>query len=409
VKVLVLGHTAELGGAEIGLVSMARYLPADVRVVLLEDGPLVGRLRAVGAAVEVCELNAALRRPRRNPGELARYGRALAALRRAILDQVARHGADVVLLNTLRITRLVAACALPPRVRCVTMLRDGLRPPHIGRRDAVVDQVAVNAVSSAVVANSAWTRSELVTRRPSFVVPPFVAADFFEAPLEPRAEDELRVLMLGRMAHWKGQLLGLRALASLRTSRRLAVTVAGGTWFGETAHQEKIRQFAREHPQLRIDVPGHVDEVVELIDRHDVLLHTSLLPEPFGQVIVQGLARGRVVVAADSGGPAEVITHGHDGLLYRTGDQDDLTRTLEQVAAGGPRLAGIRENAARTARRYHPERTAERLRSALDRVTGRATGGQVSAYSGRCADSPTRCACCSPAPHPAGSGSRPVR
>ena len=251
------------------------------------------------------------------------------------------------LLNTLRVTRLVAACALPRRVRCVTMLRDGLRPPHIGRRDAVVDQLAVNAVSSAVVANSTWTRGELATFRPSFVVPPFVAADFFETPLVPRSEDELRVLMLGRMAHWKGQLLGLRALAALRTSRRLAVTVAGGTWFGETAHQERIRRFAGEHPELRVDVLGHVDEVVELIDRHDVLLHTSLLPEPFGQVIVQGLARGRLVVAADSGGPAEVITHGHDGLLYRTGDQDDLTRTLEQITADGPQLAAVRANAVR--------------------------------------------------------------
>ena len=401
-KVLVLGHTAELGGAEIGVVSLARYLPADVRVVLLEDGPLVGRLRAVGAAVEVCELDDALHPPRRTPGDLARYGRAVAAVRRTILDHVARHDADVVLLNTLRITRLVAACALPRRVRCVTMLRDGLRPPHIGRRDAVVDQLAVNAVSNAVVANSAWTRGELVTCRPSFVVPPFVAADFFETPLVPRAEDELRVLMLGRMAHWKGQLLGLRALASLRTSRPLGVTVAGGTWFGETAHQEKIRRFAREHPGLRIDVPGHVDEVVELIDRHDVLLHTSLLPEPFGQVVVQGLARARVVVAADSGGPAEVITHGDDGLLYRTGDQDDLARTLEQVAAGGPQPVAIRENAVRTARRYRPERTAERLRSVLEHVTAAATDDRGSAYSGRCADSPTSCACCSPAPGRAG-------
>ncbi|MGZ8750999.1 MAG: hypothetical protein ACXWYP_09000, partial [Pseudonocardia sp.] len=109
-KVLVLGHTAELGGAEIGMVTMVRYLPADVCVVLLEDGPLVGRLRAAGAAVEVCELNAALA-PGRTPGDLARYGRALAALRRVILDQVARHGADLVLLNTLRVTRLVAACS----------------------------------------------------------------------------------------------------------------------------------------------------------------------------------------------------------------------------------------------------------------------------------------------------------
>ena len=82
------------------------------------------------------------------------------------------------------------------------------------------------------------------------------------------------------------------------------------------------------------------------------------------------------------------------GLLYRTGDEADLTRTLERVAAGAD-LATIRKNAVRTAQRYHPERTAERLHRALEQVTGRA-------YSARCADSPTRCACCSPAPRRAG-------
>ena len=85
-KVLVLGHTAELGGAEIGMVSMARYLPADVHVVLLEDGPLVDRLRAVGASVEVCDLATALRPPQRT-ADLARYGRGLAALRARITPE----------------------------------------------------------------------------------------------------------------------------------------------------------------------------------------------------------------------------------------------------------------------------------------------------------------------------------
>ena len=92
------------------------------------------------------------------------------------------------------------------------------------------------------------------------------------------------------------------------------------------------------------------------------------MPEPFGQVVVQGMARGRVVVAADSGGPAEVIGSGRDGLLYRTGSQDDLVRTLELVAGGGADLAVMRRHARSTAERYHPKRTGDRLRTVLDRV-----------------------------------------
>lgn len=375
-KVLALGHTAELGGAEIGFFHMARHLPADLRVLLLSDGPLVGRLHSVGSAVEVCDLDGALTPPRGGRDaarELRRYAHAVSALRHAILDQVEQHDAGVVLLNSHRATRLAAACALPrSRVRCVTMVRDGLRPPHLSRRDALVSQAAVNAVSSVVVANSRWTRSQLVTHRPTSVVAPFVDAAFFDTPLPVDGDPgELRVLMLGRMAFWKGQLLGLRALAGCRSTRRLRVTVAGGAWFGEHAQEERIRRFVGENPGLDVDVLGHVDDVVPLIDRHDVLLHTSLLPEPFGQVVVQGLARGRIVVAADRGGPAEVIDSGRDGLLYRTGSQDDLTRTLEQVAAGGPSFAAMRRHAAETAQGYHPKRTADRLRCVLDRVVGR--------------------------------------
>jgi glycosyltransferase involved in cell wall biosynthesis len=343
--VLALGHTAELGGAEIGLLHMARHLPVDLRVVLLEDGPLVRRLRAAGCAVEV-----------RPPD----------GLRRTVLEEVERHAADVVLLNTFRVTRLVAACRLPRRVRCVTMLRDGLRPPHLRRRESVVGQVAVNAVSRAVVANSAWTRTQLVTPRPTFVVPPFVDERFFAPPAPRPADGALRVLLLARMAHWKGQLLGLRALAECRIARRLRVSVAGGSWFGETGHEQKVRRAA-EQSGLDVRVLGHVDDVVPLIDRHDVLLHTSLMPEPFGQVVVQGMARGKVVVAADRGGPAEVIRPGRDGLLYRMGSGSDLVRAIEEVDAG---VAGMGERAAATARRYHPARTGGRLRAVLDEVAG---------------------------------------
>jgi glycosyltransferase involved in cell wall biosynthesis len=358
VRVLALGHTAELGGAEIGFGHLARHLPVDLSVMLLADGPLAGRIRDAGRRVVVRDLDAALAPPL---GAVER-ARGLRALRRAVLDEVDAHRADVVLLNTHRVTRLVAACALPARVRCVTMLRDGLRPPHLSRRDAVLSHAAVNRVSHTVVANSAWTRDQLLTRRPTAVVAPVVDAAFFDTPRVP-APGEMRVLVLARMAAWKGQLFALRALAGARVPLR--VTVAGGAWFGEQRYADEVRRFAEAHPELGVELPGHVEDVVDLIDRHDVLLHPPLLPEPFGQVIVQGLARGRVVLAADRGGPAEVVTPGWDGLHFRTGDAADLARAVERLAADPALAARLRENAPRTARLYHPGRTGARLHAVL--------------------------------------------
>jgi len=41
-------------------------------------------------------------------------------------------------------------------------------------------------------------------------------------------------------------------------------------------------------------------------------------PEPFGQVVVEGMVAGVPVIAADAGGPAEIITHNVAGMLTAT-------------------------------------------------------------------------------------------
>ena len=360
----MLGHTAELGGAEIGMVNMARHLPADLRVLLLEDGPLVERVRATGRPVEVCDLNAALGPPRRTAGELRRHARALRELRRAILDRVERHRADVVLLNTLRVTRLVAACALPPRVRGVTMLRDGLGPPHFRRRDAVVDQVAVNTVSSAVVANSAWTRRRLVTR----VLRSWCRPSSRPTCSRPRSRPAATRASCG--CSCSGGWRTGRAAARPARARRLPDAPAAA---GDRRRRGLVRRdrAGGEGAAVRPRAPGAARRCRRgtstrsstLIDRHDVLLHTSLLPEPFGQVVVQGMARGRVVVAADRGGPAEVISRARTACStgWAPGrPHADPGAGRRRTARSWPRSGRTRP---RRARRYHPERTAARLRA----------------------------------------------
>ena len=58
-RVLFLDHTAKLAGGEIALVNLLGALDREViepKVTLFEEGPLVGRLRAMGVKVDVLPL-----------------------------------------------------------------------------------------------------------------------------------------------------------------------------------------------------------------------------------------------------------------------------------------------------------------------------------------------------------------
>jgi glycosyltransferase involved in cell wall biosynthesis len=74
-------------------------------------------------------------------------------------------------------------------------------------------------------------------------------------------------------------------------------------------------------------------DVSDEFRRLDVLVHASTIPEPFGQVVVEGRAMGLPVVAAGAGGPAEVVNDGADGLLYPPGDVTALVQALQPLAA----------------------------------------------------------------------------
>jgi glycosyltransferase involved in cell wall biosynthesis len=67
------------------------------------------------------------------------------------------------------------------------------------------------------------------------------------------------------------------------------------------------------------------------LSRLDVLVHASLTPEPFGQVIIEGMAAGVPVIAADAGGPSEILRHEVTGMLYAPTDERALAAAMRQM------------------------------------------------------------------------------
>ncbi|MFQ5582328.1 MAG: glycosyltransferase family 4 protein [Mariprofundaceae bacterium] len=62
----------------------------------------------------------------------------------------------------------------------------------------------------------------------------------------------------------------------------------------------------------------------------DVLLLPSD-DEPFGRVLVEGMAMGVPVVAFNAGGVSEVIRHEHEGLLVSPGDVESMTAAVARL------------------------------------------------------------------------------
>jgi glycosyltransferase involved in cell wall biosynthesis len=144
--------------------------------------------------------------------------------------------------------------------------------------------------------------------------------------------------LVGRLQPWKGQDRLLRAQALLRErGREIHTMIVGGAAYGFSA------DYAASLPSLiaslgledAVTLTGQVPDAGPYIECMDVLVNASN-PEPFGIVLLEGMAREVAVLAVDSGGPAEFIEHRRTGILASSGAPAALADALGELLALAP-------------------------------------------------------------------------
>jgi len=89
-----------------------------------------------------------------------------------------------------------------------------------------------------------------------------------------------------------------------------------------------------------------------VINALDVVVHTSVRPEAFGRVILEGMLLGKAVVATAAGGVPELIQDGTTGFLTPPGDAARLADALIPLL----RDAQLRQRIGTQARSWARER-----------------------------------------------------
>lgn len=130
----------------------------------------------------------------------------------------------------------------------------------------------------------------------------------------------------GRIIRWKGvREFVLAAREALERVPSAYALVVGDVSDGGDEYFREVRTLAgRSGVGDRILFTGYRDDVPALMQALDVVVHTSIAPEPFGRVLAEAMAAGTPVVSADEGGPLDIVVDGETG--YRVDPED--TRAL---------------------------------------------------------------------------------
>lgn len=106
------------------------------------------------------------------------------------------------------------------------------------------------------------------------------------------------------------------------------------------------------------------DRIVELFRAADATVLSSSW-ENFPHTVVESLAAGTPVLATATGGVAEVVRDGENGLLVPSGDPEALASAIRRYLGDEELRARLRDAAALSVQDYAPERVFARLEQAL--------------------------------------------
>ncbi|MCI0652735.1 MAG: glycosyltransferase family 4 protein, partial [Planctomycetes bacterium] len=155
-----------------------------------------------------------------------------------------------------------------------------------------------------------------------------------------------------------GEVLGPPAGRKLRAIREYAERVK--TYVGMSSLAQSVRFV------------GHVRDVGAFLDSLDILVMPSW-DEPFGRIVIEGMARGLPVVATNAGGVPEIIRGGHDGLLVSPRDPRMLAIACAFLISNPDAAWEIGERAReRVERDFRAEQTTDKVLEVYDELTARA-------------------------------------
>jgi len=327
----------DTGGAERTTVDIANALvKAGFKSIVVSGG---GRMQdELDPAVDVAVLPVMTK----NPFEMARNGGAIAKL-------IKESHVDLVHARSRACAWSVMMAAHARHIPWVTTYHGIYNAGNPFKRF----YNSIMARGDAVIANSEWTAAHIRDTYPKAknltVIPRGIDVHYFDPAVVTREriaamraawslrEGQRIILLPGRIARWKGQLVFIEAMAQLLRGMRLSHNIRPvivGDAQGRFDYVDELQQaIAAKGLGGVATLAGHADDMPAAYAAAEIVVSASTDPEAFGRVAAEAGAMARPLIATDHGGARETVLAGQSGILVPPGNAAALANAIAHLLA----------------------------------------------------------------------------
>ncbi len=148
---------------------------------------------------------------------------------------------------------------------------------------------------------------------------------------------------VGRLVGWKNHawlLAGFRKYIKTRPLDHLII-------IGDGPERDNLnRKILAYGLQENVTLVGEVSPPYQLMKQADIFVFPSR-KEPFGRAVLEAMSLGLPIIAANSGGIPEFVTHNVSGYLVPLNDTDALTAAMLKLSSNGTLCKQLAQEARR--------------------------------------------------------------
>ena len=134
------------------------------------------------------------------------------------------------------------------------------------------------------------------------------------------------IIMASRPALWKGYSILIKALS--KVNKNFQCILIGAADGDKKFKDLLINKIIKHNLETKVKLVQSSKDIQAAMILADLIVMPSITPEPFGRIIVEAQALGKIPIAFDHGGASETIIDGKTGFLAKALSAESLAEKI---------------------------------------------------------------------------------